>query len=188
MDPAYAAMIRKAQPLTAEQFDLLPLEGPCELVNGEVLHLSPTRRRHGKVVSRLGRYLDEFVEAGGLGEVYGAETGFIVRRDPDTVRGADAAFVAAERLAGVGDDVFLPFAPDLAVEVVSPSERPAEILDKVRDYLAAGSRLVWVVNPRRRHVQVFREDGTLAVVEPPARLTGDPVLPGFSVSLDALFG
>jgi len=105
--------------------------------------MTPASPRHGKIAVRIGGRLDHFVSARQLGEVYGAETGFTLRRKPDTVRAPDAAFVSAARIPPGGiQSGFFPGAPDLAVEVVSPDDTAAEVKAKVNEYFEAGARLM----------------------------------------------
>lgn len=162
--------------------------GRAELVGGELIMMSPTKRKHGKTSARIARLLDEFVERGNLGDVTGAETGFLVARDPDTVRAPDAAFVRLDRVPLEDEpDFFYPFAPDLAVEVVSPSDSWTELEQKVRMWLDAGCRLVWVLDPRSKTVHVYAPGGTCRVLSDPEVLDGLDVLPGFTVHIGRLF-
>ena len=117
-----------------------------------------------------------------------AETGFTLARRPDTVRAPDVAFVRRERLPDPEPTGFPDLAPDLVVEVVSPGDRAGEILAKVADWLSAGTRLVWVVDPERRLARVYRADGTEQIVEETDRLLGGDVLPGFSCGLASILG
>ena len=127
--------------MTAEQLFELPDDGyRSELVDGEIIRMTPSGAEHGVLSSRIGRLLDEHASAQGLGVCCGAETGFILRRDPDVVRAPDAAFVAAARIPKSGiPRTYWPFAPDLAVEVVSPSDGLAAVQAKVAEYFAAGT-------------------------------------------------
>ena len=160
-----------------------------ELIRGEVKRMSPTGRTHGKLCLKLGAVLLDFVESNDLGEALGAETGFTVEHNPDSVLGADIAFVSKERLKGVEDaDKFFPFAPDLAVEVLSPGNRAGEITEKISLYFAAGSRQVWIVNPKRRTVSVYRSPDEVQILGEQDTLDGGDVLPGFSYELAKLFG
>jgi Uma2 family endonuclease len=159
-----------------------------ELIRGEVKRMSPGGGTHGKLCMKLGAVLLAFVESNDLGAVFGAETGFTVERDPDSVLGADAAFVTKERLQSVEDeDKFLPFAPDLAVEVLSKSNTVAEIDEKIALYFAAGSRQVWIVNPKRRTVAVYSSPFDVRIFGEQDTLEGGDVLPGFSYELSKLF-
>jgi Uma2 family endonuclease len=179
--------------MTAEELLALPTYGPggdrrYELIRGELKEMSPTKPIHGIVCARVAFRLVGFVEGRDLGEVFGAETGFLVESDPDSVVGADAAFVSRERLAAVESfDKFLPFAPDLAVEVLSPGNTVQEIDEKVALYFAAGSRLVWVINPKRRTAAVYRSPLEVRIVSESDALDGGDVLPGFTLDLSKLF-
>jgi Uma2 family endonuclease len=173
-----------ADPMTAEGFAHLG-EGRRELVRGECIEMSPTGGRHGRLTARLTTFLSRHVEDHGLGAVYGAETGFLIERDPDTVRAPDVAFVAADRV--VETDEFLPLAPDLAVEVLSPHDRYGDVDEKLHQWLAAGARHVWVVDPAAERVQVFRRDDHPLDLGPGETLDGSPVLPGFTLVIDELF-
>ena len=175
--------------MTAEQLFELPDEGYCsELVEGEIIRMTPAGGTHGIVAMRVGALLSEFVEAHRLGVCFAAETGFILQRDPDTVRAPDVAFVAAGRVPKTGIPTFYwPFAPDLAVEVLSPWDRPAEVRRKVDEYLAAGTRLVWIVDPAAHTVHVHQSPGSVHVLRHDDELDGGDVLPGFRCAVKRLF-
>ena len=159
-----------------------------ELVRGELIVMAPAGGRHGQVAHKVALLVGSHVLQGNLGRVFAAETGFLLRRDPDTVRAPDVAFVAAERL-GIEDVPagFLEVAPDLAVEVVSPGDSRAAVRDKVTDWLAAGTRLVWVVYPESRSVVAHRPDHPARELHDTDVLTGAPVLPDFSFDVSDLF-
>jgi Uma2 family endonuclease len=132
--------------------------------------------------------LHGYVETRGLGTVL-VEAGFVVSRRPDTVRGPDISFVSRTRLAPEQiPEAFIPFAPDLAVEILSPDDRAAEIEEKVGDYLGGGTRVVWVVDPGCRSVTVHRADRAPEVKRGLDRLDGENVVPGFECSVADLFG
>lgn len=172
--------------LTGEDLLRLGDIGRCELVKGELIPLSPAGGIHGRHTARIVQLLQDFVDEHDLGSVYGAETGFYLSRDPDTVRGVDAMFYSRERLDPAEEiEGFLPFAPDLAVEVVSPSDKWTEVEEKVDQYLSVGVRLVWVINPRRRTVSIYPGGKVLHETDV---LTGGEVLPGFSCPVARLFG
>ena len=123
-----------------------------------------------------------------LGVSCGAGTGFILQREPDVVRAPDAAFVASGRIPETGVPVsYWPFAPDLLVEVVSPSDRLADVHVKIADYLASGTRLVWLVEPETRMVHVYRSPQQVEVLGAGDDLDGDDVLPGFQCPVRRLF-
>jgi len=177
--------------LTATDLWQLP-DVPCELRRGVLHMMSPASGGHGAVSSRLLAALGSHVYGQGLGALFTAEAGFLLERDPDTVLCPDVAFVAAARLpAGglVGSD-FVELAPDLAVEVYSPSDRPAEVRAKVDDYLRLGVRAVWVLMPAIRAVRVHARQGgrvTETLLTEADTLEGGDVLPGFSCPIATLF-
>ena len=158
-----------------------------ELVRGVLVVREPAGGRHGRIAAELARRIGNHVHDHSLGVVYGAETGFTLTRAPDTVRAPDVAFVQTSRVPTADAVGFLPIAPDLAVEVLSPGDRPGETLAKVGDWLAAGARLIWVVDPERRQAHVYRADGTEAIMREADDLDGEAVLPGFVLNLGAIF-
>jgi Uma2 family endonuclease len=158
--------------------------GRCELVRGELLMMLPTGGRHAQVVMRIARVLAEFVERHGLGEMLTGEPGFVLARDPDTVRAPDVAFVRRGREIG---DSFVEGAPQLAVEVLSPGDRSGYVREKVAEWLEAGAEAVWVVDPKARTVAVHAAGGDTALLSQDDELSGGPVLPGFALPLAELF-
>jgi Uma2 family endonuclease len=160
-----------------------------ELVRGEVRRMSPTGGAHGIMCLETGAELRNDARANGLGKVFGAETGFLVERDPDSVLGIDVAFVNKERMRLVENIIkFVPFAPDLAVEVLSPSSTVAEVDEKIRLYFAAGSRQVWIVKPERRTIAAYSSPTEVRILAGEGALDGGDVLPGFELKLSELFG
>jgi Uma2 family endonuclease len=173
-----------AGPMTADELLHLELPGKSvELVKGRLVVREPPGMQHGRIVAELAYRLTDYVKAGDLGRVYAAETGFKLARDPDTVRAPDIAFVARERLPAVEPEGYAELAPDLAVEVLSPSDRPGELLAKVADWLNAGTRLVWVVDPSRRQVRIYRDDGSESLLAEGSEVEGEGVLPGFALQV-----
>lgn len=154
-----------------------------ELVRGRLVVREPAGLRHGRVAMDLARLLANYAGDRGIGRVYAAETGFTVARDPDTVRAPDVAFIRRDRLPDPEPLGFPDLAPDLVVEVLSPGDRPGETLAKVADWLSAGTRLVWVVDPLRRVARVYRQDGSETIVTAEAALEGEDVLPEFACPL-----
>jgi Uma2 family endonuclease len=157
-----------------------------ELVRGVLVVREPAGYRHGDVTARVTKLLMDVVDAGGLGRVLAAETGFQLTANPDTVRAPDVAFISRERLPDPESLGYPALAPDLVVEVLSPGDRPGETLAKVGDWLNAGSRLVWVVDPGRRVARVYRQDGSETLITERAVLNGEDVVPGFECSLAAI--
>jgi Uma2 family endonuclease len=126
-----------------------------ELVAGELRMMSPSGWEHGEVVGNLQTLLGSFIRQHRLGRVFGAETGFLLKRNPDTVRAPDFAFIAKEHLpAQKPKEAFWPGAPDLAVEVLSPGDRTGDVDEKIEEWLAAGCAAVWVVDPKLQTVTI----------------------------------
>lgn len=175
--------------MTADQLRAMPEDGlRHELVAGLVVSEPPASFRHGGVAAEIFRRLIEFVRPRKLGLVVSTETGFLLARNPDTVRAPDVAFVSEGKIERAGRfRGFFPGSPDLAVEVLSPSEQPADVHAKVGDYLAAGTRQVWVVDAARRQVRVHRSLLWPAILGETDVLEGDEVLPGFRVRIAELF-
>lgn len=173
--------------LTADDLWQMPGDGRrYELVKGELVEITPVGPRHGWIVVRLAAQLNKYVEAHDLGYVM-VEAGFCLECQPDTVRAPDIAFLTRERMPPEDHEGFVPGAPDLAVEVVSPSERDTDIQDKVMDYLRLGTRLVWIVRPRQRTITVYRPDGTVQLLQETDILDGAEVLPGFRLPMREVF-
>lgn len=171
-------------PLTAEA--LLALSIPdkrVELVRGVLIVREPAGYAHGRVAMNLAVPLATYVERAAAGQVFAAETGFTLARGPDTVRAPDIAFVRRDRLPDPATRGFPALAPDLVVEVLSPDDRPGDVLAKVADWLTAGTRLVWTVDPERRVARIYRPDGSETIVTAQGALDGEDVLPGFRCAL-----
>lgn len=149
--------------------------------------MSPPGFRHAVVAQRIAMALGTWVAARELGEVVG-ESGFTLERDPDTVVAPDVAFLRADRLPPPERDVgFVPAAPDLAVEVVSPSQSLRRVEEKVRIYLRAGTPLVWVAHPGKRTVTVYAPDAEPRTLSKREELDGGDVLPGFALPVSEIF-
>lgn len=175
--------------LTADELaDMSFPDSRTELVGGEVIQMAPAGGEHGVVAMRIGARLLAFVEAGDLGLVCAAETGFLVARDPDTVRAPDAAFISKERLSGNRPPKkFWPFAPDLAVEVVSPSETGEQLQERIQDWLFGGAQWVWVIYPGVGTVHVYRSPSEVRVLQRGDVLEGEGTLSGFRCPVENLF-
>ena len=173
--------------MTAEELLRLNLPNKrTELVRGVLVVREPAGYVHGDVAARLMLAIGNHVVAHSLGRTFAAETGFTLARKPDTVRAPDVAFISNARLPDPPPQGFAELAPDLAVEVLSPDDSPGEVLEKVADWLLAGVRLVWVVDPRRRTARVYRADGTESFLGPGDSLLGEDVLPGFSCKVESV--
>ncbi|MGQ9632305.1 MAG: Uma2 family endonuclease [bacterium] len=175
--------------MTAEELFKLPDDGyRHELVRGELITMTPTGGWHGAIAMRIGGYLNSYVSGNDLGVVCTAEAGFKLFEDPDTVRAPDISFVSRERIPREGiPEGFWPFAPDLAVEVISPSDRFEEVQMKVEDYLRAGTRMVWIVEPRTETVTVYRPPKSARILTSDDALEGEDVIPGFLCEVRNIF-
>ena len=167
--------------LTAEDVERISLPGKqVELIRGRLVVRELPGTWHGAIAATLTCFVGDFVRRHGLGIVFAQDTGFKIASDPDTVRAPDVAFVARDRADRISRRGYAELAPDLLAEILSPDDRPAEVLAKVADWLGAGTRLVWVVDPERSEVCVYRRDGSLSVLRESDALQGEDVLPGFS--------
>lgn len=179
----------KHQLVTAEELERMGEQDfGYELVRGELVPLSPAGDEHGALAALIAGALTAFVRPRRLGVVH-VEAGYILARSPDTVRGPDVAFVSKVRRAAQGSRRrgFIPGAPDLAVEIRSADATLAELSAKAQEYLDAGARLVWVVDPPSQTVRVHEPGREPQVLTMGAVLDGGEVLPGFALPLEELF-
>jgi Uma2 family endonuclease len=181
-------MSSPARLVTAEELFNYPDPKRYELVRGVPRVSEPPGGVHGRLAVKLGGRLDEHVTRLGLGTVL-VEAGYVLERGPDTVRGPDVSFVSTARLPPDRiPEQFISGPPDLAVEILSPGDRWAEIEEKVADYLAGGARRVWLVDPRERRLIVRYADRPSRVLADCDILDGEDVVPGFTLDLAELFG
>jgi len=173
--------------ITGEELFHSPDLGPCELVDGRIVPTMPTRPEHGEIELNLGSELKAWVRSSGRGRVSGGEVGLYIRRNPDTVRAADLIFISHERYARWGRASYLDVAPELVVEVMSPTDRRSDVLEKVGDYLSAGVDRVWVVDPKLQCVLAYRTLTEVRRFEMGDVLADEELLPGFSVPISDLF-
>lgn len=175
---------------TAEELERLSSSGKrMELVKGKVYEMAPAGGRHGWVAMNAGTLLSVHVWQLDLGTLFATGTGFVLRRNPDTVRAPDVAFISSAKMA-LEDvpDGFIETIPDLVVEVVSPGDSRREVREKVEDWLRAGVRLVWVLFPATRTATVYRSVDDVTELSEDDALDGGDVVPGFSCSLREVFG
>jgi Uma2 family endonuclease len=173
--------------MTAEELAELP-EQPgirYELVRGELRCMSPSFALPGVVAAMALTLLGHHVRERKLGICGTADSGLKLASNPDTVRAPDVWFVRTEHIppGGIPDDSFWPGVPDLAIEVLSPSDRFSKVMEKMRDYLDAGTPLVWVFDPVGRTSAIFRPDARPILLDEDGVLDGGDVVPGFSVRL-----
>ena len=171
--------------MTAEELMNLP-DSPYrhELIKGELLTMPLPKYEHGRVTMNLAVILAQHVRANDLGTVC-AEAGFKLESDPDTVLGPDISFVAHNRTA-IPPEGYFPGPPDLAVEVLSPGDRRGRIERKLNVWLQSGTKAVWLVDPRRRTVEVVSSDGNRRILHETDEL-GDDTVPGFRVAVSEIF-
>lgn len=159
-----------------------------ELVKGIIRRMPPAGFEHGVRSVTIGEYLNVHVRKHQLGRVCGAETGFKISQDPDTVRAPDAAFVCQASIDEQGiPKGYWEGAPDLAVEIISPSDTYTEVAEKVDEWLGAGCAMVWVVNPRRETVEVYQSPEHITVLRRDDILEGGDVIEGFQCRVQDLF-
>ena len=183
-------MITEAKLLTAA--DLLRLDGEGvrgELIRGVLCETMPAGHGHGKIVLNLGSALHSFVTPRGLGTLVASDSGVWLEHDPDTVREPDIAFTSAEKIpVDARVTGYAEVAPDLVVEVASPSDSRREVHDKAHMWLSHGVRPVWVVHPETRMVDVHRPDHAVTTLGDQDSLEGMDVLPGFTCDVSSVFG
>ena len=174
---------------TAEELMDMPDDGyRYEMVRGELRKMVPAGSEHGDISADIHINLGAYVRANRLGRTRIAVPGFILERDPDSVRAPDVAFVSRERIEEIGRTTrYWPEAPDLAIEVISPNDRYTEVEEKVADWLAAGTRMVVVVNPRNKTVRVHSSQTDVVTLAIADTLDGGDVVPGWQMPLSDIF-
>jgi Uma2 family endonuclease len=176
--------------VTAEEFSRLPEPedgSQQELVKGVIVTMPPPSFYHGLVCSMMCRKLGIFLLAQPLGWLTSNDSGVILARNPDTVRGPDLAFWSRETLPQLPREGYPSVPPDLVVEVVSPSDVFIHVYRKVQDYLRAGVRMVWILVPEDRSVAVFRSGREAIMLSNGETLSGEDILPGFACPVTELF-
>lgn len=182
-------MATRIAPVTADELLAMP-SGPWryELVKGQLIMMSPAGHRHGEFALEIARRIANHVRDRKLGRAYAAETGFLIERNPDTVLAPDASFVQNARVpANLPATGYFPGHPDFAVEVISPNDTREEIEVKAQRWLAAGTQLVWVIDPKHEQFTIYKADGSVHVAEAPEVLDAEQVLPGFTVNVAEFF-
>lgn len=176
--------------MTAEEFMQLPDEDGFrhELINGEVVRMSLPGFPHGRIQARLIGPLLQFVSEHDLGEVFG-ELGFKLTLNPDTVLGPDVAFISKRRLEEANEiEGYWQSAPDLAVDILSPSDRPSRVGARVSGWFGYGVEQLWVVNPKKSTVTIYRSPSDSITFSGSDELEADDLFPGFRLSLNKIFG
>lgn len=182
--------MRTAALLTAEDFArIAEVLGPCELVRGEIVPMSPGGMEHSRITGRAYFVIETYNRAHRLGRVLTGEAGLIVARRPDTVRGADVAFISYARLPRDVENLegFLKVPPELVVEVLSRDTSWEKMEEKVADYHRFGVDLVWVVDPQTLTLRAYGRDRTPLIFKDTDTISADPHVPGFSCLVAEFF-
>jgi Uma2 family endonuclease len=161
--------------------------GPAELVRGEIIHHMPTNHIHGYIEILLASLLNDFVRRHSLGRVLGGEVGVYTKRNPDTVRGVDIAFISNERFHQVTSRSYLNVAPELVIEVMSPGDTWSEVNEKLAEYFEIGVKLVWVVDPRLELIHAYHSLEDVSIFRKGQILSGEDVLPGLEIPISEIF-
>jgi Uma2 family endonuclease len=180
--------IPRHKPITAEEFEQFDPEWRYDLIRGELVPMPPMPgEEHGDITNLFSVHAGMYVIQNNLGKCFAAETRFIIEHNPDTSLGPDWGFIARNRLPKKRGRGFVPLVPDAVLEVRSPSDKQREVTDKVRLWLEAGVRLVWELNPKTRILTVYRPDQEPQLLGIEDTLSGEDVLPGFTLPLRLLF-
>lgn len=186
-------MVTKQQLVSADTFWSLiqsgAVEQRTELIEGEIRDMAPAGEEHGIIAGHFFGHIWQFVTKHKSGRVTAAETGYVVHKNPDgkdTVLAPDVGFTTNKRLLQSVSSKFAPYAPDLAVEVVSPNDKAYEIQEKVSKYLQYGTQLIWVVYPKTEEVVVHQANASTTLSREDT-LSAPAILPGFELPLNEIF-
>lgn len=180
------APMAKEQLFTGAEAFNLGIEQPFELVNGQIILMDYTGDEHGIIESELSRYLGNFIVTRKLGWVLVGEVGLYTRYEPDTVRGVDVIFISRQRLSAPKGKA-LQVAPELVVEIVSPGDRWSELRTKIAEYFAIGVERVWIVEPEKKQLLVYRSPTDFTQLTEQETVRGEGILEGFALPLHELF-
>lgn len=173
--------------ITAEEFERLPSEVRAELIHGEIVDTSPNKSVHGLVERRIAQAMGVFADHARIGIVMSGDNCFLLERDPDLVRCPDVSFVSNERVPKPFPTGFFPGPPDIAVEIVSPSDRASDISQKIEQWLRAGTVAVWLVDPQAKSLSVHSLEDDKVVGRQVETFLHEELLPGFELSSEPLF-
>lgn len=173
--------------ITGEELYAMGDIGPSELIQGEIKYHMPTGHPHGFIENIIAFFLTLFVRDHKSGRILTGEVGIYTKRNPDTVRAADVAFISHERLAQAQAEGYLDMAPELVVEIMSPTNTWTEVQKKLAEYFAIGVQMMWVVDPQLEQVHVYRSPEQVKLLRKQETLAGEEVLPGFEVALTEIF-
>ena len=173
--------------MTGEELFRRPDLGPCELVNGRIVPLAPTGDEHGDIELELGMRLRIYGKESGRGRAVGGEVGVFIHRNPDTVRAADIVFISKERDVQPKTKGYFEVAPELVVEVLSPSDSWSDVTEKLADYFSAGVDRVWILDTKLRCVFAYRSLTEVQQFREGDDLVDEELLPRFRASVKDLF-
>jgi Uma2 family endonuclease len=180
-------MATQLRTMTVDELLAMPEDGMRrELVAGELREMTPVGRPHARTHQRINRSLDAHVIEHGLGEVY-SEYGYVLENEPATVRAPDLSFVRTDRLGESSDQGYFIGVPDLAIEIVSPNDRPSEVRAKVKEYLETGTAMVIVADPQNRDVVVHRSGRAALELTESDVIDGEDVVPGWKLPVRDIF-
>lgn len=180
-------MATATQTITGEELFQMADIGPCELIDGAIVPMSPPGGEHASYTANITFYLMQYVKAHDLGRVVTGEGGLYTRRNPDRVRAMDAAFFSKQRLPGDPPTDYFEIAPEVVIEVISPHDRWQEVRLKMEEYFSIGVEQVWLVEPKRRTVSIYRSLTDITEFKEADTLTADGALMGFSVAVHQVF-
>ena len=182
-----ATTLTETRLITGEELLSLPDLGPCELIDGRIVPMSPTNVEHAYLENQAGWFLEMFVRPRKLGWVLVGEVGIYTRRNPDRVRAADVAFISRQRLPRRPRRGYLEVAPELVIEIMSPTDSWEEARSKVEEYFAIGVERVWLVEPDNQTVVVFTSKTQFQTFKVGDTLRGEGLLAGFELPVADLF-
>ncbi|MCP5096417.1 MAG: Uma2 family endonuclease [Chloroflexi bacterium] len=182
-----AKPVLQSQLLTGDELYALGDIGPSELVRGEVVRRMPTGHPHGFIENLIAFFLTLFIREHNSGRVLTGEVGIYSQRKPDTIRAADVIYISNERYKKLQSSSYLDVAPELVVEIMSPSNTWSEVHGKLAEYFAIDVKIVWVVDPQLEQIHVYRDVDKMNLLQKTDALTGEDVLPGFEVALSEIF-
>jgi Uma2 family endonuclease len=174
-------------PITAEELLAMGDIGPCELVRGEIVPHMPTGYPHGFIEFTLAGLLFVYLREHPIGQAMTGEVGILTARRPDTVRGADVAFISNERLSQAKPYGFLDVAPELVVEVMSPDDKWSEVNEKLAEYFAIGVLMVLVIDPHLEQIHVYRSLDDVVRLTREDEFTAEDILPSFRAPVSEIF-
>jgi Uma2 family endonuclease len=184
--PQKSAPANQAKLLTGAEAFNLAMDRPFELVHGKIVFMDYTGDEHGIMESEIARHLGNFVMPRKLGWVLTGEVGLYTRYAPDTVRGVDVIFISRRRLSAPSGKA-LQIAPELVIEIISPNDCWSELRNKIAEYFAIGVERVWIVEPEKKQLLVYRTPTDFTQLTAQETVQGEGILEGFTLSLQELF-